>query len=109
MNVNLALKILASGLIVNLALVLVFYNTSSMSVVTLDNKQIIHQMLIGNQGKIEQPNFIESLSACLSDVIEDYANKHQVLILPSQAAIAGNKDITQTIKAHMHQRCVRHD
>lgn len=78
-------------------------------IVTLDTKHIINQVIEYNQSNLEKSNVIESASACLSALIEDYAKQHQVLILPSQAAIAGNKDITQTIKAQMQRRCLQND
>lgn len=89
-------------------LVLVLHARPREQVVTLDTKQIINQMIMQNQSKIEQPNFIESVSTCLSEVIEDYAKEHHALIVPTQAAIAGNKDITLEIKAQMQQRCLKH-
>ena len=90
-------------------LVLEFHARPRDKIVTLDTKQIIHQMIVKNSSKIEQPNFIETVSACLSEVVEDYAKQHHALILPSQAAIAGNKDITFEIKAQMQQRCLQND
>ena len=88
-------------------LLMFFHDEPRVSVVTLDSKRIIQQLLAQHPSKTEQPYFIDSLSACLSEVVADYAIKNHVLILPSQASIAGNQDITSIISNRVLKQCLK--
>lgn len=110
MNYKLIQKVLAAMLIVNMVILFAIYNKANVpSMVTLDTKQIINHMLTQNKAHIDKEvDTVETMSACLSEVIEEYAKHHRVVIFPRQAAIAGNKDVTSEIKHVMQKKCL-HD
>lgn len=78
------------------------------AIVTLDSKKLINEMILNvAEAKEDKLIFIDEMSQCLSDVVEEYAKEYKVLVLPQQAVIAGGQDITSTIQVKMHKNCTK--
>lgn len=74
-------------------------------VVSFDSDWVIGEMIQSNQNSAEKIEFIDKMSACLSEVIEQYADENNVVIIPKKAVIAGGKDISSEIQSLMQKRC----
>lgn len=78
---------------------------SPAQMVTLDAKKIVSDIMLNDVSKGDQIRSIDEMSQCLSQIIDEYAIQHKVMILPKQAVIAGNRDITREIHVRMYQKC----
>jgi len=75
-------------------------------IVSFDADWVIGEMIQANQNSAEKINFIDKMSVCLGEIIEEYANENHVVIIPKKAVIAGGEDVSYEIQSLMNKRCI---
>jgi hypothetical protein len=75
-------------------------------VVSFDSDWVIAEMIQAGTVDPKKIESIDKVSACLSNVIEQYAAENKVVIIPKKAVIAGGKDVSHEIQSLMNKRCM---